>query len=163
LRSICPSLVELEQTLTDRSLRGTLTDRSLCGDDVTAVSSICLLLAKEPEKMLQFISDISEIPGFNERLVLFASEHLEIRAHLFKQGAKEGFIHNHQWNFISCCLQGTYRHRIHGIIQDNGKHYVSYRETGGSYSDGTECSGTSTNILDQPFSAGQVSVNLSPF
>lgn len=67
-----------------------------------------------------------------KRMILYDDDSLQIRAHLFPDGA-ETFIHNHSGNFFSVCLQGQYRH--HTWVCDNSKTDYSYtrrqRTTGG--------------------------------
>jgi hypothetical protein len=99
----------------------------------------------------------SSIPFMCDRVVLYSDANLEIRVHMFVQGAKETFIHDHQSSFISYCMQGAYKHKLHSVVPSPGKHYVQYRFTGGIYTkEVEEKDGKLENILAQPFQVGQV-------
>lgn len=102
-------------------------------------------------------SDIVE--GFVTRFQLFSDEAIEMRVHVFNQGAEETFVHDHQFSFISYCLRGGYSHRIHNFYaKENSKVYRFTRQKGGKYSDSPDVIDDKelSVILVQPFSEGQM-------
>lgn len=77
-----------------------------------------------------------------KRLVLYEDEWVQIRLHLFPDGA-ETYVHNHSGNFFSVCLRGKYHH--HTWFCDDSKTESSYtkqlRSTGGGLGPEIECVG----------------------
>lgn len=134
LTSLCPSLQCLLETLVDEN-------RELSGIDRDIVNSICLEIASNISIFLSKncyqTLKISRTPKVMDRILLFDSESLEIRAHLFCAGAQETFVHNHGQSFISTCIEGSYVHKLWSVECDGGSdsdgsktHYVHTRKPG---------------------------------
>ena len=99
----------------------------------------------------------SSIKDFTNRIMMFDQDNLQIRAHLFYPGAADTFIHDHQFHFISYCLQGSYNHQLYTVLpSDTLTYYTLQRRPGGIYNDSVDQHyGIPTRILDQQFQAGQ--------
>ena len=77
---------------------------------------------------------VDEVPGVMTRCSLYEGEHLVVRLHLFPDMA-ETSIHNHQNNFASVCLYGSYTHTIWTVSSETDKmHYVCCRGADGQLS-----------------------------
>lgn len=98
---VCSSLPKLLDTLR-------LENRELCEKNRELANIICLELAANFKTYLDTKKDfndleITRIDNLMDRIMLFESDVIDIRAHLFVAGAEETFIHNGQ-SFISTCL-----------------------------------------------------------
>ena len=92
-----------------------------------------------------------------ERILIYNSDIIDIRAHLFYPNATEGYIHNHGSSFISTWISGSYVHKIWAISSESSHyHYVHFRNQGGMFNKKSECRpGELENILCHPYSIGQ--------
>jgi hypothetical protein len=143
----CPSVMHLENVLQDRFLSD---------QDLTTVENICSELEEHVEHFPSFVLDTSRIENFADRIVIFEGENLQIRFHLFVPHAGETYLHDHQFSFISYCLQGKYLHKLHAITNDNQECYLLTRQTNGIYSTPVKSGGMyPVNILTHKFEAGQ--------
>jgi hypothetical protein len=100
----------------------------------------------------------SQTPRMMNRVLLFDSELIEIRAHLFLEDGEETHIHNHGQSFISTCLQGSYVHKLWSIVDEkNSIYYTHSRKPGGVYGEVPvlKSGGELQKVLCQPFSEGQ--------
>eukprot|EP00754_Rhynchopus_humris_P009428 Rhum_TRINITY_DN14009_c0_g1::Rhum_TRINITY_DN14009_c0_g1_i2::g.67387::m.67387 len=78
---------------------------------------------------------VDEVPGVMWRCPLYEGENLVVRLHLFRDVA-ETSIHNHQNNFASVCLYGSYTHTIWTVTSETDKtHYECRRGSDGHLSE----------------------------
>lgn len=151
---IAPSLKELSSNV---KLRG----GSLADTDRECANKFCMDLCRNYEQLdrLEFPNKaITKTPGMMDRLLLFDSDDIEIRAHLFFTGVQETYIHHHGQAFITTCISGSYLHRIWSVCDnDKKKFYVHRRCPGVVYPSEvpTKRDGELENILAQPFEVGQ--------
>lgn len=108
-------------------------------------------------------SAISEVPGMMSRVLLYENDKIEIRAHVFNDGAEETYIHNHGQAFITTCLQGSYLHQLWAVNPHAGNcYYIHTRRPGGIYSGaGSQGEGFVECILSHEYTCGQ-SFYISP-
>ena len=70
---------------------------------------------------------MDKVPGVMTRVHLFSGQAVEVRLHLF-QDPTETCVHNHRSSFFSCCLRGSYLHRIWTVHPSQcNVHYVFNR------------------------------------
>ena len=72
---------------------------------------------------------VDEVPGVMTRCSLYEGEHLVVRLHLFPDMA-ETYVHNHQNNFASVCLYGSYTHTIWTVSSETDMTHYEYRRGG---------------------------------
>lgn len=147
---ICPAIEELELTMRERG--------ELCSEDLKLAQTLCIQLTNN-SKAIHTLEPLtmSRMGQFTDRIVLYDGELLQIRVHIFRNGANETFIHDHQYHFISCCIQGSYLHRLYNIVKDStdNKIYIHTRQSGGVYAFKEEMKGDTINVCAQPFKKGQ--------
>jgi hypothetical protein len=73
------------------------------------------------------LGSVSWIPDTMDRIVLYEGAEITVRVHLFVN-CTETFVHDHGQSFASCCLHGSYDHKLYSIDPADGKsHYVFSR------------------------------------
>lgn len=172
IRYLCPSLSSLIEKLHENE------EIELCEEHCELALHFCYELSQVKEKLI-FLKEkfkYDRVTNFTNRIILYSDEKLEIRVHHFIN-ANETYIHDHQGSFISCCIQGSYLHKLYtinpntstGKSKDHEKQmkkasgYQSYRrQTGGKVEKSeTEKFQIPQITLAQPFEAGQA-LFLSP-
>jgi hypothetical protein len=145
---VCPALSDLVEHVKLRPL---------CEDDLITAQIFISQLAEQRHRLLSFNIKASSILPFFERLVLYEDDNLEVLVYIFNKQMKESYLHDHQTSFISCCLQGSYNHKVHEVfMNDSVKHYIQVRKNCGIYSEEVEeRQGADKNVVVQPFEAGQ--------
>jgi hypothetical protein len=115
-------------------------DWKLLASDCDFAKTICLKLANQTPDFFndnEFpLSSMSITPGMMSRVMLYDNEKIEVRVHIFDDGAEETYIHNHGQAFITTCLQGRYKHQLWDVNGSSGHpYYIHTRQSGGIYGD----------------------------
>ena len=99
VRRLCPALDHLLARINTHDL-----DESF----LEVVATLCGQLAQQRHRFRDIPFVVESIPLVLDRVRVFENEFVEVRAHLFLDGASETFVHNHGSSFIrfaSACWQ----------------------------------------------------------